>query len=106
NRKSLRIDETIDLNEMSHQTDQVLGWCRGVLPLDERWIWVGFTRVRPTKFVENVAWVRNAGSERHKPTHLALYDLAHKRCEQEIELEPHGIDVVFSMLPAPAVGSE
>ncbi|MGC1374042.1 MAG: hypothetical protein WA824_18045 [Candidatus Sulfotelmatobacter sp.] len=106
NRENLRIEETIDLNEISKQSGQVLGWCRGVLPLDERWIWVGFTRVRPTKFVENVAWIKNAGNERHKPTHLALYDLAQKRCEQEIELEPHGIGVVFSMLPVAPKGSE
>ncbi len=105
NRKTLKIDETIDLNEMSNQSDQVLGWCRGLLPLDERRLWVGFTRVRPTKFVENVAWIKNAGNQRHKPSHLALYDLARRECEQEIELEPHGIDVVFSLLPASAAGS-
>lgn len=101
NRKTLKVAETIDLNRMSDQADRVLGWCRGVLPLDERWLWVGFTRVRPTKFVENVAWIKNAGHERHKPTHLALYDLARRKCEQEIELEPHGLGVVFSVLPAP-----
>ncbi len=100
NRKTLRIEETIDLNSMSNQSGQVLGWCRGVLPLDERWLWVGFTRVRPTKLVENVAWIKNAGNQRHKPSHLALYDLARRKCEQEIELEPHGMDVVFSVLPA------
>ena len=103
NRKTLRIEETIDLNQMSNQSEQVLGWCRGVLPIDERWLWVGFTRVRPTKFVENVAWVRHGYSHRHKPSHVALYDLERKRCEQEIELEPHGIGVVFSLLPVPPV---
>lgn len=101
NRKNLGVEKTINLNEMTHQSDQVLGWCRGVLPLDERWVWIGFTRVRPTKLVENVAWIKNAGSDRHKPTHLALYDLARKRCEQEIELEPLGLGVVFSVLAAP-----
>ena len=101
--KTLQVEETIDLNQMSGQSGQVLGWCRGVLPLDERWLWVGFTRVRPTKFVENVAWIRNGYSHRHKPSHIALYDLERKTCEQEIELEPHGIGVVFSLLPVPAV---
>jgi hypothetical protein len=100
NRKTLQVEEAIDLNQMSDQSGQVLGWCRGLLPLDERWLWVGFTRVRPTKFVENVAWIKNAGNQRHKPSHLALYDLVRRKCEQEIELEPHGIDVVFSVLPA------
>jgi hypothetical protein len=103
NRKTLQVEEKIDLNQMSGQSGQVLGWCRGVLPLDERWLWVGFTRVRPTKFVENVAWIRSGYQHRHKPSHVALYDLKGKTCEQEIELEPHGIGVVFSLLPVPAV---
>jgi hypothetical protein len=102
NRKTLQIDRTIDLNQMSRQNSQVLGWCRGVLPLDERRFWVGFTRVRPTKFIENVAWIKNGGTDLHKPSHLALYDLELGRCEQEIDLEPHGIGVVFSILPVPS----
>ena len=100
NRKTLQAEETIDLNAMSGQSGQNLGWCRGLLPVDDRWLWVGFTRVRPTKFVENVAWIRN-GNSRHKPSHIALYDLKLRKCEQEIELEPHGIGVVFSLLPCP-----
>lgn len=101
NRNTLKVEETIDLNQMSGQSGQVLGWCRGVLPLDERRLWVGFTRVRPTKFIENVAWIRNGYTHRHRPSHIALYDLERKTCEQEIELEPHGIGVVFSLLPVP-----
>lgn len=97
NRKSLLVEKTIDLNTMSGQSGQIMGWCRGVLPIDDRWMWVGFTRVRPTKFVENVAWIRN-GFSKHKPSHIALYDLENNKCEQEIELEPHGIGVVFSLL--------
>lgn len=100
NRKTLCVEETINLNQMSGQSEQVLGWCRGVLPFDERWVWVGFTRVRPTKFVENVAWIRNGYSDRNKPSHVALYDLERKKCEQEIELEPLGIGVVFGLLPS------
>jgi hypothetical protein len=100
NRKTFRVEETIDLNQMSGQTGQVMGWCRGVLPIDERRLWVGFTRVRPTKFVENVAWIRGY-ADRHKPSHVALYDLERKTCEKEIEMEPHGIGVIFSLLPVP-----
>lgn len=100
NQKSLQVEMTIDLNQMSGQSSQILGWCRGLLPLDDRWLWVGFTRVRPTRFIENVAWMRN-GTHRHKPSHIALYDLARKKCVKEIELEPHGIGAVFSLLPVP-----
>src|SRR5690348_15893841 len=78
NRKTLLVEETIDLNAMSAQSGQILGWCRGLLPVDPRWLWVGFTRVRPTKFVENLAWIKHGGSLRHKPSHIALYDLERK----------------------------
>jgi hypothetical protein len=98
--RTLKTEQSIDLNQMTPRSGQVLGWCRGVLPVDERYVWVGFTRVRPTKFVENIAWIKHGGTT-HKPSHVALYDLKRMTCEQEIELEPHGIGVVFSLLPIP-----
>lgn len=101
-RKSLRVEARIDLNQMSGQTAQSLGWCRGLLPVDERRVWVGFSRVRPTKFVENVAWIRGY-ADRHKASHIALYDLERKTCELEIETEQHGIGVIFSLLPVPSI---
>jgi len=103
NRRTFKVEETVDLNQISGRPGQVLGWCRGILPLDQRRSWVGFTRVRPTKFAENVAWIKNRLTERDRPTHVALYDLERRTCEQEIELEPHGIGVVFSLLPVPNV---
>jgi hypothetical protein len=72
-----------------------------LLPIDERFLWVGFTRVRPTKFRENLAWVKkwSAHTQHSKPTHLGLYDLVEGKCVDEIALEPHGIGIVFSLLP-------
>lgn len=100
--KSLKVEQVHDLTEMSGSREHILGWCRGVLPLDERFGWVGFTRVRPTKFRENLAWIKNGGNyeEIRRPTHLALYDFERKECLEEVPLEPHGIGVVFSLLPA------
>jgi len=39
NPKSLKIDKIVDLKEIGEE--KVLGWCRGLLPLSERRIWVG-----------------------------------------------------------------
>ncbi|HUO14453.1 MAG TPA: hypothetical protein VMX38_05650 [Verrucomicrobiae bacterium] len=99
--ESLLVEQVVDLNAMT-KSDQTLGWCRGVLPLDQCRMWVGFTRVRPTKFVENVSWIRH-GAHLHRPSHIALYDVESKKCEQEIEIEPHGIGVVFSLLSIPQI---
>jgi hypothetical protein len=100
-RRTLKVDEVIDLKPIDGQK-ALLGWCRGLLPLDERRIWVGFTRVRKTNLQENVLWVKNIFHEGMtvKPTHISLYDIVSLKCLQEIDLEPHGMNIVFSIFPA------
>lgn len=102
--KTLAVTQMFDLNLMHSEPRQVLGWCRSLLPLDERYIWVGFTRVRPTVFKENLAWIKN-GNTKHKASHIGLYDLQRRECVQEIALEPHGIGVVFSLFRAAEQGT-
>jgi hypothetical protein len=99
-RDSLRIEEVIDLKMVDNTAKALLGWCRGVLVLDERRVWVSFTRVRKTTFKENIKWVRRVRGEVEKPTHMALYDIHARKILNEINLEKHGLNVVFSMLPA------
>jgi hypothetical protein len=96
NPKTLSVERVIDLNQFKGSDGQTLGWCRGLLPLDDRFVWVGFTRVRPTKFQENLSWIRQQGQS-HRPSHVALYDLQTETCLEEIETEPHGIGVVFTI---------
>ena len=100
---TLKVKQVVDLTSINGSPDQVLGWCRGLLPLNEDLIWVGFTHVRSTKFKENLAWIKS-GALRRKPSHLALYDLKRQVCLRDIPLEPHGIGVVFSMFKVPSVG--
>lgn len=97
--KTLSVTHVYDLNDMHPEPRKGPGWCRGLLPLNDRYLWVGFTRVRPTKFKENLAWIKN-GAHRHKPSHIGLYDLEKQECVQEVALEPHGIGVVFSLFRA------
>jgi hypothetical protein len=94
--KTLQVKKVVDLTSINGSEDQVLGWCRGLLPIDERFVWVGFTYVRPTKFKENLAWIKS-GMVKRKPSHIALYDFEREVCVQEMPLEPHGIGVVYSM---------
>ena len=68
--------------------------------IDETRGWIGFTRVRKTKFNEKVLWVKQGFREHEKPTHIALYDIAAKQCLREIDLEQYGVNAVFSILPA------
>lgn len=97
NPRTLKVERVINLNQMSGSSGEPLGWCRGLLPVDERFLWVGFTRIRPTKFRENLNWVRGKRQSNYRPSHIALYDLQSGSCLEEIETEPHGIGVVFTL---------
>lgn len=104
NRRTLGIDRIIDLKRIQNSGREVLpAWCRGLLPIDERRIWVGFTRIRKTVFRENVRWVKTILREGTvvKPTHIALFDLVSGQCLKEIDLEPYGMNSVYSIFPAP-----
>ncbi len=100
NCRSLEVERVFDLNRFGDDRETLLGWCRGLLPIDQHRIWVGFTRVRKTRFQENVLWIKHRFRQKEKPTHIALYDLAAKRCLREIDLEPDGLSVVFGIYPA------
>lgn len=105
NRKTLTVDRVIDLRQIQDHDQQILpAWCRGVLPVDDQFAWVGFTRIRRTMFRENVRWARIMLGEGTvvKPTHIALFDLNNRRCVKELDLEPYGMNCVFGIFPAPS----
>jgi hypothetical protein len=77
-----------------------LGWCRGIEVLGEDLVAVGFSRLRPTKWTENVRWVKHKlggkGADL-RPTRIGIYDLKADRLVKDIDLEPAGMNVVFSV---------
>ncbi len=98
--KVLRVDpaarEVTDRTQLTGHHD-ILGWCRGLL-LDEDHAWVGFSRIRPTKLRQTVSWVRTRGSSQ-APSRISRYRAADWSLVHEIDLEPHGMNAVFSILP-------
>ena len=104
NRHTLEVEETIDLRKIQDRDKEILpAWCRGLLPLGQNRIWVGFTRIRQTLLRENVRWVKTVLREGTvaKPTQIALFDIATKECLKSIDLEPHGMHTIFGIFPAP-----
>jgi len=97
NRHTLQVEEVFDLNVIDNKHQLVLGWCRGVAVMENGKVWVGFTRIRSTRFKENLIWAKQGFETRKKATHIALYDLANKKCLDEIDVEPYGVDVLFSV---------
>lgn len=94
----LEIAEVVDLTTF-HGDRTLLGWCRGVL-VDGDALWIGFSRIRPTRFRENVSWIAR-GFRQGRATHIACYDLAKRTCVTEMDLEPAGISALYSILPVP-----
>jgi hypothetical protein len=104
NSHSFTIEQIFDLKTIDNRDNHILGFCRGVLPVTETLVWVGFTRVRRTKFVEKLHWL-NGAKLASEPTHIALYDLSTRHKLQDITLSPYGMDAVFSIV-APSTISE
>lgn len=95
--KTLQVEEIHDLTRMATPGD-LLGWCRG-LYIEDGKVWVGFSRLRPTRFRDNVSWVVK-GFRRILPTRVACYDLEKGVCLTTVDLEPYGLNAVFSLHPA------
>lgn len=102
-----RLIEAIDLRELAG-ADRPLGWCRGLQSIDDDVFVVGFSRLRTTRFTENVAWVRRqlkgmtskAGDRnwmRPMPSRVACFDLKRRRLLWEQDIESHGMNAVFSI---------
>lgn len=92
---SLEVTERFRLRR--HGSDELLGWCRGLHFADDH-VWVGFSRIRATKLRQTVSWVRNRGTAQ-APSRIACYRLADMTLVSEIDLEPSGVNGVFSILP-------
>ena len=101
----MTIEDEIDLNIIDGR-DANLGWVRSILPLDGNLAWVGFSRFRPTKLAENLSWMRHGFKQFYLPTRLGLFDLSRRKQLREIDLEPHGMNAVFSILQAPEISSD
>ncbi|HLI31015.1 MAG TPA: hypothetical protein VKV79_07960 [Terriglobia bacterium] len=99
NPDTLRVDRVIDLKTIDNPNNALLGFCRGIFIEDEKKFWIGFTRVRQTKWKEKVAWIKRTLIAAQKPTHLALYDIERQRLLKEINLENFGMNAVFNMFP-------
>lgn len=75
--------------------DALLGWCRG-LHVDGDDVWIGFSRIRPTRFRQTLSWIRT-GFTRSCPTRIARYRRSDWSCVEEIDLEPYGLNAVFTI---------
>lgn len=89
-----------DLATIGPEKSGPLGWCRGIHVEEDR-VFVGFSRIRPTQFKQNLAWLRAPlNRPEPPPTRVTAYDLHGERELRAWSLEEHGMSAVFSVLPA------
>jgi hypothetical protein len=93
---TLQVEDIIDLNSI-YGAEVQLGWCRGIV-MDDGDVWIGFSRLRSTRFRENVKWAIQ-GFKTILPTRIARFDLGKRECLAEIDLERHGMNAVYGILP-------
>ena len=63
--------------------------------------YVGFSRIRPTKFMENIKWLGSKINDKYKlkmPTRVEIYDKNFSKIVDTIELEKVGLNWIFSIL--------
>jgi hypothetical protein len=100
---TLLVEEVVDLTR-AHPAETLLGWARG-LHVEWPYAWVGFSRIRPTKFRENLGWVLQ-GFKRDFGTHVGCYDLQTGESLGQVQLEEFGLDAVFGIYPVPQTARE
>jgi hypothetical protein len=101
---SLRVTCRHDLNTM-YDGRRSLGWARGLEILDDDHVVVGFSRLRPTKWKQNIQWVKSQlGRDADVfPTRIAMFDIRRGRLCWEVNLEQAGMNAVFSIHRAPVL---
>ncbi|MFJ5760228.1 hypothetical protein ACIQAA_14080 [Neobacillus sp. NPDC093182] len=93
--KTLKVKIEYDLNDFS-QAKNRLGWCRGIKVLNDDTVIVGFTRIRPSK--NGLQGAPLFEQENYiLPTRIACYHLSQGKLLWEINLEPYGLNAVFSI---------
>jgi hypothetical protein len=98
--RDLKVKQIINLNEATGAI-RALGWCRGLWVIDHHQVLVGFSRLRPTRWRENLRWmkggIRMVASLGLLPTRIAMYDLNKGILCWEKDLESFGMNVIFSL---------
>ena len=77
------------------------GWCRGIVPLNDNLALIGFSRIRTTRVKENLKWlvsrVAPTRAPMSGPTRVALFSREHGGLVTQFDLEPSGLDAIFSI---------
>ena len=94
-----RVVRAFDLNAI-WRSELPLGWCRSVWVVARDEVLVGFSRIRLTRFKDNLRWAVNRARGRETralPTRVARVDLARGALVGEWSVEDVGLNAIFSI---------
>jgi hypothetical protein len=97
---SFEIVSTSDLRSFAGYPFGGRAWCRGLMVINSRTVCVGFTRIRKTALMRTGIWIKHGFHDADTPTHVATFDLVEERCLNAINLEKHGMNLLFGVLDA------
>jgi len=99
-RRTHKVTARYNLDRIGNEGGHPLGWCRGILRQDGL-TFLAFSRLRPTKLKQNLAWLRKplGKAPEPKPSRLVAYDLENARKVQTWVAETAGVSSIFSVLP-------
>lgn len=107
NLRTCSVEAVLHLSEIcGHHKLQPLGWCRGIRRLSSGHVCVGFSRLRPTAFKENLRWARSrildlanlsSPGSHNLPTRIACLNIDRRKLNWQLNLETEGINAIFSI---------
>lgn len=101
--KSYKVIERINLNRIYRSMKISLGWCRGLYIMDEEYALVAFSKMRKTKYRNNVNWLKafkkNMSRIVSEKTRIAIINLKKSEVIDEIHVEDYEMNSIFSILP-------
>lgn len=93
-----RRTSVININELLEKSGlKPGGWCRGVLPISETRILVGYTRLRHTKFREFISWAKRFGDS-PAPTRILELDLQEMKIAKQFIYPGKSGSALFSIV--------
>ncbi|MBH9965393.1 hypothetical protein ACKA06_03890 [Rossellomorea oryzaecorticis] len=96
NRNTLKVERIVDLVQISAHKEKI-GWCRGIKPLSEDIILVGFTRIRPSSKRNQDGNIEYKGDFGVLPTRLACFNIKKNILLWEKNLEDAGMNAIYSI---------
>jgi hypothetical protein len=96
NANTLKMERVVNLVEISKHQEKI-GWCRGIKPISEDLMLVGFSRIRPSSKNNKDGSTKYVGDFGVMPTRLSCFNIKSNMLVWEKNLEEYNFNVIYSI---------